>query len=576
MTFIVKQRTSCSATNHGGGKMLYQIYCTGEILKNVQLEKLYDDDKYFVDMKLKEHPDKVLETFMNMTSQTQNGRLTKEQLQQFVNSSFQEPGQEFETWIPTDWSENPTFLGKISDAKLKVWARELHELWKSLGRKIKEDVKIHSELYSQLYVPYPLVVPGGRFREYYYWDSYWIVNGLLLSEMYSTAKGMIENFLYHVERFGLIPNGGRIYYERRSQPPFLTLMMESYMNTKQDVEFLRKNIHLLEKEYEFWMKNRSVSVTVSESQYTLNQYAVKVDGPRPESYSDDVELAETVPEEQRQSLLMEIKSAAESGWDFSSRWFIDSSGVNRGTLMDTKTSHIIPVDLNAILCRVERVLASFHRILGNSDRAEYFQKALQNRTTAVNTVLWNNAQGIWFDYNLITNQSNAAFYASNIFPLWAKCYSDTDEFVEDKVAEYLQWSKALSYKNGIPTSLSESGQQWDYPNAWPPLQHVIIEGLDKSKSQKAKEIAVNLAQKWVRVNWEAYVKHKAMFEKYDVNEDGKPGGGGEYEVQLGFGWTNGVALQLLDQYGNQLTSGTAIRVPWIWTLISIPVLVYCL
>lgn len=72
--------------------------------------------------------------------------------------------------------------------------------------------------------------------------------------------------------------------------------------------------------------------------------------------------------EQKQQLFGELKSGAESGWDFTSRWYIDGSGENRGTLRETRTSQILPTDLNALLCRCERTLASFHRILGECTR----------------------------------------------------------------------------------------------------------------------------------------------------------------------------------------------------------------
>ncbi|XP_067910253.1 trehalase isoform X2 [Heterodontus francisci] len=520
------------------------------------MAKLFDDDKHFVDMKLKMNPDVILEAFRNLTSASPATDLTKKQLQLFVQAYFDAPGQEFEKWTPGDWHDHPRVLQRISDQQLRLWATELHALWKSLGRKIKLDVQSHPELYSQIYVPKPLIVPGGRFREYYYWDSYWIIRGLLLSEMSETAKGMIENFLYLIQRFDLIPNGGRVYYERRSQPPFLVLMMESYINATNDRTFLMQNIDLLDKEYEFWMRNRSVPVNMGRKTHHLNRYIVEAAGPRPESYSKDVDLVQSLTEVAQGDLWVELKTGAESGWDFSSRWFIDPSGENSGTLKDTKTKHILPVDLNSFLCKNERILASFHKKLGNSVKAKYYEDALNRRIDAVRDVFWDKTQRIWFDYNLISNRSNTAFYASNLAPIWAECFAEQEQGeMVDMMIRYLEDQQLLWYRNGIPTSLVASGEQWDYPNAWPPLQQIIIEGLAKSNSEIGQRIAFQQAQKWIHSNWVLYKKHQAMFEKYDVSGDGKPGGGGEYDVQVGFGWTNGVALQLLDQYGDHLTSG---------------------
>ncbi|KAM5131901.1 trehalase [Mantella aurantiaca] len=529
-----------------------QIFCTGDLLHHVQMAKIFEDDKHFVDMSLRDTPVKVMKKFKSLYLSPPSGEVDRDKLIAFLNTSFNQPGTELEQWNPPDWHENPKFLSGIANAELRKWALSLTSLWKSLGRKIKEEVNIYPERYSQIYVPNPLIVPGGRFREFYYWDSYWVINGLLLSEMTQTARGMIENFLYMVQRYGMIPNGGRIYYMRRSQPPFLTLMMESYMDSQKNLTFLRESIPLLVKEYDFWMNNRSTSVSINGTNYTLNRYYVEVGGPRPESYSDDYELAENLTTDAKPLLYSDIAAAAESGWDFSTRWFYGSTN----TLLDTKTSSAIPVDLNAILCRVERVLAKFYTDLDMPEMASRFSDALNQRLKAVQAVLWDQDLGVWLDYNLEQQKRNPNFYPSNLSPLWASCYDDTA--MVDSVVSYLEKSGALSYKNGLPTSLINSGQQWDFPNGWPPLQHMVIEGLEKTQSAKAKEIAFKLAQKWVVTNYNAFKEYDAMFEKYHVDDDGKPGGGGEYEVQLGFGWSNGVILQLLDFYGSHLTSSAII------------------
>ncbi|XP_067826810.1 trehalase [Heptranchias perlo] len=515
------------------------------------MAKLFNDNKHFVDMKLKINPDVVLEAFRNLTTASPAVDLTKEQLKLFVEMYFDAPGQELEKWTPADWGDHPRILQKIFDQKLRLWAAELHALWKSLGRKIKVEVQSHPELYSQIYVPKPLVVPGGRFREYYYWDSYWIIKGLLLSEMAETSKGMIENFLHLIRRFGLIPNGGRVYYQRRSQPPFLVLMMESYINATNDRAFLTQNIDLLDQEYEFWMRNRSTPVIVEGRTHIVNRYIVEAAGPRPESYSKDVEVAQTLTEAARGELWMELKTGAESGWDFSSRWFVDSNGENNGTLKDTKTKHVLPVDLNSILCRNERVLASFHKQLGNSLKAKYYEDALNRRIDAVRDVFWDKTQGIWFDYNLINHRSNAEFYASCLMPLWAECLAEQEPGqMGEMVIRYLEVLLRTLVTLNIPHAGDFTcGATSRVSECCLPLHLFCNKGLAKSNSEQGRRIAFQQAQKWIQSNWALYKKHRAMFEKYDVN------GGGEYEVQVGFGWTNGVALQLLDQYGDQLTSG---------------------
>lgn len=128
------------------------------------------------------------------------------------------------------------------------------------------------------------VATGGRFREFYYWDSYWIVQGLLLSEMYNTTRGVLENFLSMVDKYGFVPNGGRVYYAQRSQPPLLIPMVDSYVTQTGNITFLKNNINLLAKEFEFWMTNRTVTVNKNGIEYTLARYYAPSQGPRPESY----------------------------------------------------------------------------------------------------------------------------------------------------------------------------------------------------------------------------------------------------------------------------------------------------
>ncbi|KAM9801217.1 trehalase [Neosynchiropus ocellatus] len=521
------------------------IYCSGPILDQVQRAKLYDDDKYFVDMKLKIPPAAVLDSFRELSSKFPNHTVPPSELQVFLDQNFEPAGSEFEPWTPQDWRERPRFLDNITDPQLQAWAQKIHGLWKQLGRKIRADVRLRPELYSLIHTPHPVVVPGGRFRELYYWDSYWVLQGLLLSEMTNTSLGMIQNFLYLVDRFGFVPNGGRVYYERRSQPPFLTQMVRLYHGATGDLAFLRTALPVLEKEYQFWMVNRSLEV----KGHTLNRYHVEAGLPRPESYTDDLELAEGLAEDQRQQLWMDLKAGAESGWDFSSRWYRSAQD---GGLGDTRTSQVVPADLNALLCYNERTLASFHRTLGDAESAARFEAAAGRRMAAMEAMLWDEERGAWFDYNVETAANNFGFYPSNLLPVWASCYSRPD--MAHKAVRYLKGSGALEHSLRVPTSLRESGQQWDFPNAWPPLQQMLIEGLSTVPSEEARQLAFDLAQEWIRTNWRVYSKYDAMFEKYDVTGDGKPGGGGEYDVQLGFGWTNGVALQLLDRYGASLTS----------------------
>ncbi|XP_036114530.1 trehalase [Molossus molossus] len=527
-----------------------QIYCHGELLHQVQMAKLYPDDKQFVDMSLTSAPGQVLQHFHELAS-THNHSIPRRQLQAFLQEHFRAVGQELQPWTPEDWKDSPRFLQKISDPKLRVWAEQLHQLWKKLGKKVKPEFLQHPERSSLIYSQHPFVVPGGRFLEFYYWDSYWVMEGLLLSEMPQTVKGMLQNFLDLVRVYGHVPNGARVYYLQRSQPPLLTLMMDRYVAYTNDTAFLRDSVGVLASELDFWAENRSISVLLGERSYVLNRYHVPYGGPRPESYSKDAELAGSLPEGDPEALWAELKAGAESGWDFSSRWLV--GGPDPDLLSSIRTSKLVPVDLNAFLCQAEELLSNFYARLGNDSQARKYRRLRDQRLAALTAVLWDEEKGAWFDYDLENGKKNLEFYPSNLAPLWAGCFSDPS--VVDKALSYLEDSQILTYQYGIPTSLRKTGQQWDLPNAWAPLQDLVIRGLAKSPAPRAQEVAFQLAQNWIQTTFAVYSRESAMYEKYDISNGGQPGGGGEYEVQEGFGWTNGVVLMLLDRYGDRLRSG---------------------
>lgn len=253
------------------------------------MASIFHDSKTFVDMKMKFSANQTLRLFDEMMRRTDQ-KPSRLDVEIFVNDTFDPAGSEFEDWSPNDWIQQPSFLEKIVDPELKQWGSQLNRLWTVLGRKMKEDVRINHEHYSIIYVPHPVIVPGGRFREFYYWDSYWIIRGLILSEMFQTVKGMLTNFLTIVDTYGFIPNGGRIYYAMRSQPPLLIPMMKSYVDATNDRDFLEKNIHILEKEFQFWLNNHTIEVEKEGRMYTLARYKDASQGPRPESYRSVLNL----------------------------------------------------------------------------------------------------------------------------------------------------------------------------------------------------------------------------------------------------------------------------------------------
>lgn len=535
-----------------------KIFCSSKVLNYVQRARVFNDSKIFVDMKLKYSPEEIESRFDVLLNQTKNSP-KKEDVEKFVGDNFEPPNAEFEHWIPGDWKPQPTFIHNIYDQPLRKWAQNVNEIWKSLGRKVSTDVRDSANHYSQIYVPKPFVIPGGRFTELYYWDSYWIVEGLLLSEMQSTAKGMIENFLYLVNKFGYVPNGTRKYYLGRSQPPFLIPMMDLYWKMTQDKKFLKDSITTLEKEFNFWQENRTVNVSMDNREYKLFHYKVSTTYPRPEAFYEDEMLTQGTTDQERQRIYSGLKSAAESGWDFSSRWFL-LDGKRSKNLRDVNTMSIAPVCLNSLMGLNARLLSEFHEALGNKIQCDKYRAIADESNITMSRVFWSDRDGIWLDYNIERGELIPGFYPSNLMPLWTESYGTerSPEFVIEQAISYLERHNISAYPGGIPTSLVESGQQWDLPLGWAPLQYVIVMGLQKASkyNPEARELALTFAKHWVLNSYETYLNttpHK-MLEKYKVTEVGGTGnqGGGEYKTQEGFGWTNAVVLKFLSMYGHEI------------------------
>lgn len=496
------------------------------------------DSKSFVDRPLKASVEKVLEEFAKLPPGT-----TREEYSAFMDQWMFPPGYEVEAVTPTDWQENPAFVRKLPN-ELKPIGNALHAKWLDLVRRF-EVTGLCDDCYSSTPVPNPFVVAGGRFREFYYWDSYWCVQGLLVSGMNTTARHVVDNLLYMVNKYGFVPNGGRIYYLNRSQPPLLTLMVKMLHDQIGDTHWLHSAMNTLEAEYKFWTNMKSIYVDdLRGKKWVLQRYYAVTFLPRPESYKEDIATCHrTSPSDPAETYCYRnLASGAESGWDFSSRWLADWD-----QLRTIRTQSVIPVDLNSILYRVETTMAGLYTTLGNSTRANYWLSLAATRRQAIRNIFWSDFTGIWNDYITETSRTNDAFYVSNLLPVWAGAHHQSPQEVL-KVFKML-WPKIFFPNGGIPTSIIMSRQQWDFPNAWAPLQQFVLDALDDLHLPEATKMADQLAVAWFNTNycaWKATEKQGGLFfEKYDVLKPGQAGGGGEYVVQDGFGWTNGVMLKLL-------------------------------
>ncbi|KAG1692793.1 hypothetical protein DVH05_024408 [Phytophthora capsici] len=570
------------------------IYCRGPLLHAVQMANVFSDSKYFVDMPIKENSSAfdILVDFQRrelaMTEYRPNPQDTHEQqLRRFIDDHFDPPGTDLLPITPFDYQglNHPPMVADIQDEELRDWAFGLHKIWQSLGRIRNPQVKgslLRSRKLDEPSLNQPanvLIVPGGRFRESYYWDSYWIVQGLLVSDMPVTARGIVNHLLEYVSEFGFVPNGGRIYYLTRSQPPMLSDMVKlvarlpvSGNESEYDDEYLRAALPILEREYDFWMQHgpcgHAVELTrqnksaggSSTVTYVLNRYTSNANHPRPESYREDVLVAAEIfdrtmlmedgnaaaTERHKDKYYNNVIAAAESGWDFSSRWLRDP--LDMKSMM---TTSVVPVDLNSIMYRVERNLMEFNLHLGNNQRAKFFERAAARRQEAIDAILWSEKHQSWKDYDLETDTHSPIVSVSDYTPLWAKAFNSTDIDRLKLVVTSLKNSGLLKV-GGVQTTTIFTGQQWDAPNAWPPEQDIIVEGLLAVNTSESYSLAQELSQTWTQTSLTAWKQTGLMFEKYNASEVGGLGAGGEYFPQFGFGWTNGVILKFLTIHQNLL------------------------
>jgi len=506
------------------------VYCEGDILRTIQQSGIYTDSKTFVDMPMKSDPQVIIEAFKLLDNHS------IPLLSKFLRDHFIDAGSEIMSWTPTDWVKYPTFIQHIKSEEYREFATQVNGMWKALGKQLVPDVHVNPQRYSIIPQRFPFIVPGERFHEFYYWDSYWIIRGLLTSGMNITARGILMNALDLVKQFGFVPNGARVYYLTRSQPPLLSEMIRYYYDITGDLELLKYALPLLETEYSYWMNTHSVEL---EGGLKLNRFFTAAKDPRPESYKEDVHNAGLMNEEQAQNFYTNIIAGAESGEDFTSRWFAEGSD-----LRSISTTSFIPVGLNSILYKFESNMIYFYETLGLNSSID-FARALIDRRIAMDLYLWNEEASQWFDYCLTNKSQIERVYPSNWFPIWAGAYDSTKR---DQLFESLDNSDLIQI-GGILSTTLDSGQQWDNPNTWAPHQSLIVQVLLELATPKSNALAETVAHRWINTTHLGYQSSRMMHEKYNALIPGAPGSGGEYPPQIGFGWTNGVTLEFLSIYG---------------------------
>ncbi len=443
-----------------------------------------------------------------------------------------------------------------------------------------------------LYLQHPYVVPGGQFNEMYGWDSYFIIRGLLRDGQVDEAKGMIENFFFEIDHYGGVLNANRTYYLTRSQPPFLSSMVLAVseaqsQNQKPDLAWVRRAYGYVVRDYGLWTRPPHLAGDTG-----LSRYFDFGEGPVPEIIGDpshyyrgaaeyfllhegaaspELALAGGAPgsanpddpgfpvyvcdpqtsepdsgkcgPSERVALTSDFykgdRSMRESGFDVSFRF----------GPFGAETHHYAPVCLNSLLYKTETDLEKMAELLGMTDEAQQWKARAAERRERITKYLWNGARGLYFDYDFNSGKQSSYEYATTFYPLWAGLASEEQaRAVEQNLGIFEQ-------PGGIAMSRRETKAQWDFPYGWAPVHLLAVEGL---RRYGYAEDANRISSKFLSTVLQNFLRDGTIREKYDVaakSSETHVAQGYKQNV-IGFGWTNGVFLELLHELPPEYTS------PW--------------
>jgi alpha,alpha-trehalase len=483
-----------------------------DLFSSVQTLKILPDGKDFADAVPKAAPREILARYHAQRPATADA------LKQFVLANFTLPAAVNVASAPS--------TGVAMDA-------HIDQLWNELTR----STPVVPPYSSALALPHPYVVPGGRFREIYYWDSYFTMLGLAESGRRDLIEAMVGDFAYLIDTYGHVPNGARTYYLSRSQPPFFFEMV-GLVSRDDPAAGDARYLPQLKREYAFWMEGAEAlkpgqahrRVVALPDGSVLNRYWDDRDTPRDESYAEDTSLA-------RQSgrppaaVFRDIRAAAESGWDFGSRWF--ENPADRATIV---TTEILPADLNSLLFGLENAIRAGCERAADTACAREFSRRAATRREAIDRYLWDEAGGAYLDYRWTRRERIARVSAATLYPLFVSLASHAQAAAVARTT-----AAQLLKAGGIVTTPLDTGEQWDSPNGWAPLQWIAVAGL---RDYGQPTLAQTVACRWMVTVKAVYGDSGKLVEKYDVVRTGRKGGGGEYPTQDGFGWTNGVMRRL--------------------------------
>jgi alpha,alpha-trehalase len=489
----------------------------GTLFKDVQNSHIFDDSKTFADAIPLEDPVLIIERYH------QEKNIPDFDLALFIQQYFRMPVHIASGFRPDTSVTTSEHIGR---------------LWSVLTRYPENQERGG----SLIPLPFSYVVPGGRFREIYYWDSYFTMLGLKESGRVDLIESMINNFAYLIDSFGYIPTANRTYYLSRSQPPFFSLMVRLY-SEMEGKKVLTRFLPQMQKEYDYWMDNGGHDaepfcahrrVVNLPDGAVLNRYWDDRCTPRPEAYREDVELAQEAFEKYEiapDAMYRHIRAAAESGWDFSSRWFGDESD-----FATIHTTDIIPIDLNCLMYHLEQTLAEAYLLKENEVCANLYNDKAKSRSDAIQTYFWDESKNYYMDYDFKKREFTKSVTLAGAFPLFFKLAPKPHSHY---VRGYLRLNFLRS--GGLLTTNIRTGQQWDAPNGWAPLQWIAYKGL---RNYNFHRTANELCAEWLGLVEKEFKHSGKMLEKYNVSDTNLIAGGGEYEIQEGFGWTNGVYLRM--------------------------------
>lgn len=488
----------------------------GGLFQDVQLSKLYSDGKIFVDLIPKKRLKSIAEEYeLQRRSPDFN-------LNEFVGRHF----YAFEEKNVRQYTSDPNSTA----------LEHINELWQVLRRRNIQDKG------SLLALPYPYITPGGRFREQFYWDSYFIMLGLAANDKFDLIEGMMKNYTHMIRKYGFIPTANRSYFLSRSQPPFFAHMVELLGAKKGRRTALITYLPYMLTEHRFWMKttrqfklsktDNSKRVVKLPDNSILNRYYDDKRTPRPESYQEDMETLSSAAPHHASRVHLDLRAAAESGWDFSSRWFRDSNDIST-----IHTTDILPVDLNCLLYYTEKLIEEAYSALLQPLFARQFKKQAEARKQAINTYFWSEKKQFFYDYDFVRREQTPVLTAAGLFPLYVGLATPKQAKLVAQTTK-----DNLLKAGGLQTTVNNTGQQWDAPNGWAPLQWIAIQGF---RRYGYDDLADEIKKRWIATNLQLYGREYKMVEKYNVTEALHKAGGGEYPLQDGFGWTNGVLQALL-------------------------------